>query len=400
MYYPITLFIGFRYLRGNGKDRFARLISWLSTIGIILGVMSLIIVLSVMNGLEQQIEESTLKYMPQAQITTAANKINRRDYPKVLFEKLNGVTQISTLVTTDAILQGKQGMTLTELLGIDPKEPEPVANYIHGLPLAGLTAGSYNIIIGSALARQLGVELGDEIRVILTKNSQITPIGRIPMQRLFTVVGIFSINSDVEQRQAYIHYKDAAKLLRFKDDEISSWRLTLESPLDIERVTQQTLFDNIIFKDWRESKGEFFQAVKMEKRMMALLVGLIILVAAFNIITSLGLLVMEKQNEVAILKTIGLSRKKIMSIFVIQGASAGIFGAIIGTVLGVVIIKHINPIRDFLGLSLQNIALPVIVDSMQVLIIALFAIIIALLSTLYPAWQASKIIPVEALRYE
>lgn len=400
MYQPISLFIAVRYIRGKGKDRFGQFISWLSSIGIMLGVMALIIVFSVMNGLEQEIQKNTLYYMPQALITSETGKINTVMYPKQQFEQLKHVTAISPLIVSDVILQSNHNITMSRLLGVDPQETDPIVPFVYGESLSALEAGQYQVIIGYTLANQLGVEIGDQVRLMVTSTSQITPLGRIPSQRLFTVVGIFMVNNDVDSGQVYTHQQDAARLMHYQPDQITGWRLYLDDPLAIQGVIAQLLPDSLIFKDWREQKGDFFQAVLMEKKMMGVLISLIIIVAAFNMIVSLGLLVMEKQGEVAILQTLGLPRRKIMFIFMVLGASSGIIGTLIGSFLGILATYHLDAIRSFLGLSLQGVSLPIRFDSNQLIFVILFSIIIALIATFYPAWRAAKTQPAEALRYE
>uniref|UniRef100_UPI00111C2369 FtsX-like permease family protein n=1 Tax=Salmonella enterica TaxID=28901 RepID=UPI00111C2369 len=172
------------------------------------------------------------------------------------------------------------------------------------------------------------------------------------------------------------------------------------SPLQVDTLSQQTLPQGTKWQDWRERKGELFQAVRMEKNMMGLLLSLIVAVAAFNIITSLGLMVMEKQGEVAILQTQGLTPRQIMMVFMVQGASAGIIGALLGAALGALLASQLNNLMPIIGAFLDGAALPVAIEPLQVIVIALVAMAIALLSTLYPSWRAAATQPAEALRYE
>jgi lipoprotein-releasing system permease protein len=188
--------------------------------------------------------------------------------------------------------------------------------------------------------------------------------------------------------------------MRYPPGEISGWRLFLQDPLNVAHLSQQILPKGLVWHDWRERRGELFQAVNLEKNMMGLLLGLIITVAAFNIITSLSLLVMEKQSEVAILQTLGLTRRQVMAVFVVQGASSGIIGAFVGALLGILLANYLNQWIPLLGLMADGVVLPVAIQLSQVITIVFFAILLALLSTLYPAWRAASTPPVEALRYE
>ena len=174
----------------------------------------------------------------------------------------------------------------------------------------------------------------------------------------------------------------------------------LDEPLKVDSLSQQKLPEGSKWQDWRDRKGELFQAVRMEKNMMGLLLSLIVAVAAFNIITSLGLMVMEKQGEVAILQTQGLTPRQIMMVFMVQGASAGIIGAILGAALGALLASQLNNLMPIIGVLLDGVALPVAIEPLQVIVIALVAMAIALLSTLYPSWRAAATQPAEALRYE
>ncbi len=230
--------------------------------------------------------------------------------------------------------------------------------------------------------------------------SQFTPMGRVPSQRLFTVIR----HLRRQQRSRWLsdadQYRRASRLMRYPLGNITGWRLWLDKPLQVDTLSQQTLPPGTQWQDWRERKGELFQAVRMEKNMMGLLLSLIVAVAAFNIITSLGMMVMEKQGEVAILQTQGLTPRQIMAVFMVQGASAGIVGALLGAVLGALLASQLNNLMPIIGAFLDGAALPVAIEPLQVIVIALVAMVLALLSTLYPSWRAAATQPAEALRYE
>ncbi|MEG0210308.1 lipoprotein-releasing ABC transporter permease subunit LolC [Hafnia sp.] len=399
MYQPVALFIGLRYMRGRASDRFGRFVSWLSTIGITLGVMALVIVLSVMNGFERDLENNILGLMPQALITSTQGSINPEQVPATQFEHLAGVKRVAPLTTGNAVLQSAHSVAVGVILGVNPNEKEPLSAYLNGSNLQALQPGQYNVILGDQLAGQLGVKRGEKLRIMVPSASQFTPMGRIPSQRVFNVVGTFSADSEVDQYQMLMNQQDASRLMRYPLGNITGWRVYMDKPLAIDALVSQPLEKGLEWKDWRERKGELFQAVKMEKNMMGLLLSLIIAVAAFNIITSLSLLVMEKQGEVAILQTQGLTHGQIMSVFMVQGASAGIIGALLGAGLGVVFASQINVIPG-LGEMLAGGNLPVDINILQVVLIAVVAMLLALLSTLYPSWRAAAVNPAEALRYE
>ncbi|CDG48761.1 lipoprotein-releasing ABC transporter permease subunit LolC [Serratia symbiotica] len=400
MYQPVALFIGLRYMRGRVSDRFGRFVSWLSTIGITLGVMAMVTVLSVMNGFEKDLENNILGLMPQALITSKQGSINPQWLPALAVQGLKGVSRVAPLTTGDVVLQSARSVAVGVMLGVNPDEADPLTPYLVNIKQQQLQPNHYNIIIGEQLASQLGVKRGDSLRLMVPSTGQFTPMGRIPSQRLFTIIGTFHANSEVDSYQLLVNQQDASRLMRYPAGNITGWRLFLQQPLMVDTLSQQTLPQGTEWKDWRERKGELFQAVHMEKNMMGLLLSLIVAVAAFNIITSLGLLVMEKQSEVAILQTQGLTRGQIMAVFMVQGASAGIIGSLIGTLFGVLLASNLNNLMPVLGALIDGASLPVAVDPLQVTFIAVVAMALSLISTLYPSWRAATAQPAEALRYE
>ncbi|EOC1347451.1 lipoprotein-releasing ABC transporter permease subunit LolC [Cronobacter turicensis] len=399
MYQPVALFIGLRYMRGRAADRFGRFVSWLSTIGITLGVLALVTVLSVMNGFERELQNNILGLMPQALISSSKGSVNPQQLPADSLH-LQGVNRIAPLTTGDVVLQSARSVAVGVMLGIDPAQRDPLTPYLVNVNQQDLAAGKYNIILGEQLAGQLGVKRGDQLRLMVPSASQFTPMGRLPSQRLFTVIGTFAANSEVDGYQMLVNIQDASRLMRYPAGNITGWRLWLNEPLKVDVLSQQTLPAGTQWQDWRERKGELFQAVRMEKNMMGLLLSLIVAVAAFNIITSLGLMVMEKQGEVAILQTQGLTRRQIMAVFMVQGASAGVIGALFGALLGALLASQLNNLMPVIGAFLDGAALPVVIEPWQVIGIALAAMAVALLSTLYPSWRAAATEPAEALRYE
>lgn len=396
MFHPLPLFIGLRYAYSRRSDSFGRFVSWLSMIGIMLGSFGLIVIMSVMNGFENEMQKNILLFIPQAQITTVNHRLAIDQYPKTALPHHESITHITPLVTGDVILQSANNITMSTIIGVNPTDYEPIIKHVYWGDYADLQPGKYHIIIGNSLANNLKLKIGDKVRLMVTNASQITPMGKIPSQRLFTVAGIFSVNQDIDQSLVYLNINDAAKLMRYSDNMITSWRLFLDNPLNIQSILSQTLPEHLQFEDWREKRGELFQAIKMEKNVMGLLISLIVIVAAFNIITSLSLLVMEKQNEIAILKTQGLNRFKTMMIFIIQGASSGIIGTVLGCLFGLIIALNISQ----LGFTFSGIRLPSVVDYGQVIFVFTSLILLSIISTLYPAYRAANTQPAEALRYE
>ncbi len=386
-------------MRGRAADRFGRFVSWLSTIGITLGVMALVTVLSVMNGFERELQNNILGLMPQAILSSANGSVNPQQLPESAI-KLQGISRVAPLTTGDVVLQSARSVSVGVMLGIDPAQKDPLTPWLVNVKQTDLAPGKYNVILGEQLAGQLGVNRGDQLRVMVPSASQFTPMGRLPSQRLFNVIGTFAANSEVDGYQMLVNIQDASRLMRYPLGNITGWRLWLNEPLKVDELSEQTLPEGTKWQDWRERKGDLFQAVRMEKNMMGLLLSLIVAVAAFNIITSLGLMVMEKQGEVAILQTQGLTPRQIMAVFMVQGASAGVIGALLGAVLGVLLASQLNNLMPVIGVLIDGASLPVAIEPMQVMGIALVAMFIALLSTLYPSWRAAATQPAEALRYE
>lgn len=387
-------------MRGRAVDKFGRFVSSLSAIGITLGVAALITVTSVMNGFERSLQDSILSYMPQAVLTSAMGHVDPQKYPIADLQGLQGVSHIAPLVQSDVVLQSRSNVGVGMMLGITSDERSPLLDNLIDGQRSELVEGQYRVFLGNKLAENLGLKRGDEVRLIIPGVSQLTPMGRIPSQRLFTVAGVFQTNGEADASELIVAQNDAARMMRYPAGHITGWRLFLNEPLKVDTLSQQNLPDGLIWTDWRERKGEFFQAVKMEKNMMGLLLSLIIAVAAFNIITSLSLLVMEKQAEVAILKTLGLKRGRILAIFMIQGAGAGIIGALIGSLLGMLISSQLNFLMPLFGMLPKGVHLPIVLDFYGILIIAVSAMLISLLATLYPSWRAAAVQPAEALRYE
>ena len=283
-----------------------------------------------------------------------------------------------------------------------PNEYDPIESFLVAGRLSSLKSGKYQVVIGQSLARGLKVSVGDKVRLMVTSASQFTPLGRIPSQRIFTVAGIYNTGSDVDSQLIVTHIDDAARLLRLPKSTITGWRLFFDDPFVVSDLGSKALPDGWKWQDWRDQRGELFQAVRMEKNMMGLMLGLIIGVAAFNIISALIMVVMEKQSEVAILKTQGMTKSQLIGVFMVQGASSGVLGSIIGGGLGVLLASNLNSILDSAGVALLSVGgqLPVLVNPSQIGTVIIMAIALSLLATLFPSYRASSIKPAEALRYE
>ncbi|PID51309.1 MAG: lipoprotein-releasing system transmembrane subunit LolC [Pasteurellales bacterium] len=387
-----TLFIALRYWRSKSADRFGRLVTNLASLGIILGVMALIIVLSVMNGLENMQKSNLLSNLPHAVISLNEGKLTKEqavDFPPF-------ITKSVPINRTNVVIQSKQDISAGQLIGVENSTDDPSLEFLNIAKL--LPTSQFNVVISDALSEQLSLHKGDKIRLMITENSRYTPFGRVPVQRLFTVSGIYLTQYKGEGERLFANLSDVGRLLHIRPSHIQGRRLFLDDPFKVTELKNH--LDTSVWKisDWREKKGEFFQAVKMEKNMMSLLVSLIIIVAISNIITSLSLMVVDKQGEIAILQTQGLTKSQVMQIFMFQGSIVGIIGAILGGVLGIFATNYLG---DFISLiNPSNMMLPTEINYIQVIVIIAISIILSLLCTLYPAYQAAKIEPATALRYE
>lgn len=409
MFYPLSVFIGLRYTKSKRNNQFVSFVSIFSTGGIILGVLALITVLSVMNGFEGELKQRILGAISHAKLTNQTHTID--DWPQridSLKMETPSIVALEPLVNVEAILQSTSNLQGIVVEGIYPEKyaSETVKKSIFMGGLEQLVAGEYNIIIGQALAKQLNVGLGDKVRVISTRGARHSPFGQIPAQRNFTVIGMFDVGSDVDKHLALMHISDAARLIRLQPSQVTDIRFYFSDPFAVESWSPPLIDDNEILLDWRSTHGELFAAVKMEKNIIWLLLCLIIAVAAFNILSSSVMLVTDKNAEIAILKTLGVQASTINCIFIIQGAFSGIIGAVVGTGLGLLLSAYINEVMSFLGLHLLATAsggarsLPVIHEPIQIVMIMFGAMFLSLLATLYPAYRAANVSPIEALRYE
>ena len=408
MFYPLSVFIGLRYTKSKRNNKFVSFVSLFSTGGITLGVLALITVLSVMNGFEDELKVRILGAVPHAVLSNEASVIDnwQNKIPKLLALPL--VESVEPVVRTEAMIQSQKSLQAVQLEGIIPSlySSQIVKDNIYRGQLSALETGQYNIIIGQSLARQLGVDIGDKVRLISARGSRFTPLGQLPSQRNFRVAGLFDAGSDVDKHLVLLHAQDAARLIRIEPSQVTGLRFYFKNAFDVQVWQAPVLEDGQVLTDWRKTHGELFAAVKMEKNMIWLLLCLIVSVAAFNILSSSVMVVNDKNAEVAILKTLGITGKTLNLIFIIQGAWSGIVGALVGTLLGLLLSSYINEVLSFLGLHLLSNAsggeriLPVLYDPVQIAVIMFGAMLLSLLATLYPAFRAGKVSPVEALRYE
>ena len=405
MFYPLSLFIGLRYTKAKRSNGFVSFVSLFSTGGILLGVMSLIVVLSVMNGFEEKQKKRVLGAIPHVVITNDRQILPDWQSIARRFESIPNVQAVSAMVNAEAMVQTPSELRAVEIQGIFPEQwaPSSLKNSVLVGQLSQLSAGSYGVLIGSELAKSLNVGLNDKLRIISTRGSVFTPLGRVPSQRNFVVAGIFTLGSEADATQVFMHGADAGRLMRLPAGAVTGIRFFLDDPFHLQGFDQLNLPEGLHSYDWRVSHGQFFQAVKMEKNMIGMLLCLIVAVAAFNILSSSVMLVSDKEGEVAILKTLGMSNNSIIAIFMVQGAWSGVLGALFGAAFGLLIAYFINSLLAVLGMDLYAAVggqLPVLFDPWQIVHIILGAMALSFAATFYPAWRAAHVKPAEALRYE
>ena len=316
-------------------------------------------------------------------------------------------------IESQALVQSEKEMTGVQLIGIDvdyEKDISPLASAMVQGELSDLARQKYQIVISQGLAFRLGVAVGDSVRLSVLEGARYTPMGQMPSQRKFKVVGLFNMGSEADLSYVYVHAPDAARLIRQPVDSAEGIRLYLTDAYLANAVVQQLqtngLWQGWTIHSWQVSYGGLFAAVKMEKGMMWLLLLLIIAVAAFNIVSALFLIVASKQSDVAILQTLGLSPGQITQIFLVQGCAQGLLGALLGTVIGLVVTLNLNSLLKFSEIVVvatpgySNSSLPVDIQFGQVAWVFVLAVCMSFLATLYPARQAAAVMPAEALRYE
>ncbi|CAH9060911.1 Lipoprotein-releasing system transmembrane protein LolC [Pseudoalteromonas sp. CIP111854] len=402
MYQPVSLFVGLRYAKAAKGNAFISFISFFSIAGIALGLMSLITVSSVMNGFEQSLKTAMLDLIPHVQLRHTSNSGDNTELLKKLRDNKQ-VKRIQPYLTSDVILQTNKELLGVRLQGVFSGYSNPVEQHIYSGSSTRMENSKYQLMISRYLSSKLGVGVGEEIRVILPDVSSYTPLGRIPMQRLFTVAAIYDSNSEADTALAFADGKSLARLMRRIDSAKYDVSITLHdafalSDFYLENPQLKRDFD---IDDWQSQQGTLFAAVAMEKRIMSFLLGLIVIVAIFNILSALSMMVREKQGEVAILQTLGFTPQMIGRVFMVQGLYNGLIGTMIGVVFGILVANYINEILAFTGLSLLGGAsLPVVFSQSGLLTMALVSILMSFIATLYPAKKAASVLPAEVLRYE
>lgn len=427
MKFPISWFVGLRYTRAKRRNHFISFIAIFSMLGIALGVMVLITVLSVMNGFERELRERILGTVPHVLVGQRGGGVEDWQGLAKKVYQAPGVVAVSPYIDSTAMFKSSYAGTEYGILqGILPDEEKRVSvieDYMVSGSLDSLQPGEFGIILGSAMAQNLGLWAGDKVTVLVVEGSTVSPAGISPRYRRFTIEGIFETKSELDSRVAFIHIHDAGKLLR-KGDTVSALRIKVQNVLEAHHTAHYLrgtyskvndgkphgLGSDYWVSDWNRTQGPLFRAIQMEKTMMFVLLTLIIAVAAFNIVSTMVMVVTDKQADIAILRTLGASPATILKIFVVQGSINGVFGTLLGVISGVALATNLPAIVAFFeqkfGVSVVPGDvyfigfLPSELNYSDVIVITAVALGMSIAATLYPAWRGSRTRPAEALKYE
>jgi lipoprotein-releasing system permease protein len=415
MFKPLSLYIGLRYTRAKRKNHFISFISLMSMLGIALGVMVLITVLSVMNGFDNHIRNRVFSLAPAISVSTLSTQLP--DWPawQKRLEQFPGVQASAPYVSGQGLLRANDSVAGVQVQGVVPGQEDKINNLNQKViagTLTGLKPRSFNIVLGKTLAQNLGVALGDKVTLFIPKLT-VSPAGMLPRFKRFTVTGIFSAGNGFgfDSQLAFVNLKDAQTLFLMGND-VSGINLKIKDMYAAPQLAWHigVKYEQLETTNWTQSYGALFKAVALEKTMMFLILTLIVAVAAFNLVSSLVMVVTDKQADIAILRTMGATPGMIMRIFMVQGSVVGIVGTLLGTAAGILLALNVTRLVNWLQAVLHTQLfqssvyylnyLPSKVDVSDVVEIMLAALCMSLLATLYPARKAALVQPAEALRYE
>lgn len=413
MFRPLSFYIGLRYTAAKRRNHFISFISLTSMIGLMLGVAVLIIVLSVMNGFDRELKQRILGMVPHA-VIEGTGPLEDWEAVDARVEEHPRVLAAAPFIQGQGMVTGGGDVRGVMLNGILPEQERSVSiieNHMIEGELEDLVSGEFGIIVGRTMARSLRLGVGDRLTVVLPEAS-VTPAGVLPRLKRFTVKGIFSVGAELDGNYTLIHMDDAAKLMR-TGGRAEGVRLLVDDLFAAPKVAEEAarqLDGRYFISDWTRTHGNLFQAIRMEKTMIGLLLMFIVAVAAFNIVSTLVMVVTDKTADIAILRTMGATPGRIMRIFIVQGAVIGVFGTLVGTTLGILGALNISAFiswlekalgHQFLSADVYFISyLPSQLQMQDVMIISGAGLAMSLMATIYPAWRASRIDPAEALRYE
>ncbi len=414
MFRPFSLYVGLRYTGAKRSNHFISFISLVSMLGLMLGVAALILVLSVMNGFDRELKQRILGMVPHATIAAYGQPLQSWVAVADDMARQPGVLGTAPYIQAQGMLTQGGSVHGVQVTGIDPVRENQVSiigEHMREGSLAALGNERFGIVLGAILARSLGVGSGDKVTLVLPEAS-VSVAGVVPRMKRFTVVGVFEVGAELDANLAYISLEDAAVITR-QGDGVDGIRLRFDDLFDAPAAVRQIasgLNGPYLVSDWTRSHGNLFQAIQMEKRMIGLLLFLIVFVAAFNIVSTLVMVVTDKKADIAILRTLGATSGRIMRIFMVQGCLIGTIGTLLGTGLGVLLALTVTDLVAWMerALGIQFLSadvyfisyLPSQLQWDDVTLICSAALTIGFLATLYPAWRASRTEPAEALRYE
>ncbi len=414
MFKPLALSVGLRYMRARKKTHFVSFISLTSMLGIAVGVMVLITVLSVMNGFDEEIHKRFFGMAPEMTVTGEDGTLENWQAIQKKALKLPGVLGAAPFVAEQGLVTYDGQVLPVMLTGVLPKEEKSVTHLDEKVMIGSLDRlPQFGMVLGRELAEALGVMVGDKVTVMIPK-ATISIAGMEPRFKRFTVVGIFSAGAgfNFDSKLAFIDLNDAQKLMQL-DTGISGLKLRIQDVYDAPRLSDllsHRLGETYRVGNWTEQFGDFFHMVKMEKTMMSLILLLIIVVAAFNLVSSLVMLVNDKQADIAILRTMGATPGFILKVFIVQGMLVGLLGTAIGVIAGLLLAYNVtallNAIQQFWGVQIlaSNVYfvdyLPSKILWQDVLQVSFAALFLSFIATLYPAFRASKTVITEALHHE
>lgn len=418
MFRPLPLFIGARYTRARRRSHFVSFISLTSIIGLALGVLVMILVLSVMNGFDYEMRHRVLGMVPHATLE-AGQPLSDWQGLAHQVESQPGVLASAPFTQMQGLLTGNGQVQKVLINAIEPSLEARVSIiedfFLPGQgSLAALQPGEFGIVLGDTAAQRLGLQLGDRVTFVAPEVA-LTPAGMFPRMKRFTLVGLFHVGAgEVDGHVALVHRQDAARLLRWQADQVQGLRLQLadlfQAPQTAWQLVEQLGREQFYARDWTRSHGNLYQAIRMEKTMIGLLLLLIVAVAAFNIVSTLVMVVTDKKADIAILRTLGATPRQILATFMVQGCFIGVVGTLLGALLGVLAALNISALiawverslgMRFLSAEVYFIDyLPSRVQLADVLTVCAAALLLSFLATLYPAWRAARTQPAEALRYE
>ncbi len=411
----MALMVGLRYTGARKSNHFISFIALVSMLGIALGTIVLITVMSVMNGFQSEMQERILGMVPHVVVGQRGQGITDWRALEKQVEKHPDVIAAAPFIDIQSMFKVSNNTRFGLVQGILPVKESKVSiigQYMTAGSLEALKPKKYGIVLGVGLARSLGITVGDKVNLLIAESATVSPAGISPRTKRFTVVGLFEVRSEHDSMMAMIHIKDAATLTR-KGDLVSALRITTKNVLNAQWTAfelRNLLDDEYYVSDWNYTHGTLFKAIKMEKTMIGVLLTFIVAVAAFNIISTLVMVVTDKQADIAILRTLGASPATIMKIFIVQGSVNGIIGTVIGVIGGVALAINLPQVVAFLEQMFGVSVIPGDVYFIgflpselhweDVILIASIALGLTVFATIYPAWKASQTKPAEALRYE